>query len=377
MAIKTRLSHLKGSWMYNAWTLSSETTSTTAFTNTDQQVFTVEMPPILYDGSIEPKGAGDTYRKHVACEMLIYYPRTNKDYTKPEGGASANRNRGPGVLQFVNVKELLASFFIHTYFMHERVKNWRERCIGITSMLDVGRGSGGPHMPMFDYDGNVKKKIKKDVAVFQDKYGLGDAWIYRTKKGYHMYFFCDSVSHEIYMQMLSEADCCPGFKKQTMDNTFAVLRVSAKYTRFDIELEYILKSKNTSVVKRPGRKAHLIQELLGMGQECGTHFASMYPQWAQYKEDTKEWRAPPKPRTRRVVKKRSKNPFTPQEISEMKAEVEISDMKAEIMYKSGETEIVYTPPKLYVTPPSLNDNSTEALIEALLPYKTLGENEQS
>jgi hypothetical protein len=209
-------------------------------------------------------------------------------------------------------------------------------------------------MPMFDYDGNVKKKIRKDVAAFQDKYGLGDAWVYKTKKGFHVYFFCDEVSYEIYMQMLKEADCCKGFQDRSRMKRYAVLRVSAKYTKFDIELEYILKSKNTSVVKRPLKKALVVQELISMGQQCGTHIASLFPQWARFKEDIKEWRAPPKPKTRKVRKKSDKGSYTQDQIIQM---------KKEMLYKEMYEAPVF-PPKQQ-TAPNL-DGFDQAVYEAKL-----------
>lgn len=298
---------------YNTVTWSKSTTADTTMYIPATQVFKVEMPSgwnkPAQEVQVEP------FAKYLGQEMLFFYPRANKEY-------GADNTQSPGNIQYVNLKDLLARFFIQTYFQLERVPNWRGRCIGISSMMEPARGPGGMHMPMFDYDGNVKKKIKKDVATFQEKYGLGDAWVYRTKKGYHVYFFCDQVSHEIFMQMLQEADCCEGFRDKSRNNNYAVMRVSAKYTSFDIELEYILKSKNTSVVKRPLRKAHIIQGFISLGQECKTHFASMFPQWARFKEDTKEWRAPAKPRTRRVRRKSgSKNPFTPEEILHMREEI--------------------------------------------------------
>jgi hypothetical protein len=275
--------------------------------------FTLEMPNLTLKGAAKSEDVFPNYR---TWEMLVFYLRKSQDYSNNNG------EHGPGYLEFINVKELLARFFVGTYFQVDRIKNWRNRCIGITSMMDPAHSSyGGPHMPMFDYDGNVKKKIKKDVATFQDKYGLGDAWVYKTKKGFHVYFFCDAVSYEIYMQMLKEADCCKGFRDRSMKKRYAVLRVSAKYTKFDIELEYILKSKNTSVVKRPLRKALVVQELISLGQQCGTHFASLFPQWARFKEDTKEWRSPPKPKTRKVRKKSGKGNYTQDEIIHMKKEM--------------------------------------------------------
>ncbi len=267
--------------------------------------------------AVETVPKGEPFFNYISSEMLLYYPRSNKNYGK--GG----EGRGIDSIQFVNVKELLARFFVGVYYNWERIKNWRSQCIGITSMISPTRGDySGNQMPMFDYDGNVKKKIKKDVAEFQKKYELGDAWVYRTKRGYHVYFFCDQISQDLFMQMVGEAECCPGFKEQTASNGFATLRVSAKYTNFDIELEYILRNKNPSVVKRPLKKAHIVQELLSLGQQCGTHLASLYPQWALFKEDPKEWRSPAKSGVRRVRRKSNyKNPFTQEELIRMKQEL--------------------------------------------------------
>ena len=285
-----------------------------------QQDFQITMP-VFPNKIVEDTPAKGTFPSYVSREFMVYYSRKNKDYSQED------TNQNMGALEFVNVKELLARFFVGTYFRSERVKNWRAKCIGISSMVE-GVDYVGNHMPMFDYDGNVKKKIRKDVAEFQDKYGLGDAWVYRTKKGFHVYFFCDQVSHELYMQMLKEADCCQGFKNRSRSAHYSILRISAKYTRFDIELEYVLKSKNTSVVKRPLKKAHVIQELISLGQQCGTHLASLYPQWARFREDPKEWRAPPKPKTRRVRRKSSKSNYSQDEILHMKKEMAYKEMYA-------------------------------------------------
>lgn len=298
------------------WGMYTTSTTTTTFavdTAISQQDFQLTMPTFAMKIAEDAPAKG-TFPSYASQEFMVFYSRKNRNYSTEE------TNQSMGALEFVNIKELLARFFVGTYFQVERVKNWRGKCIGISSMLE-GVAVAGDHMPMFDYDGAVKKKIRKDVTEFQDKYGLGDAWVYRTKKGFHVYYFCDQVSHEIYMQMLKEADCCQGFKERSLSNHFAILRISAKYTRFDIELEYVLKSKNTSVVKRPLKKAHVIQELISLGQQCGTHLASLYPQWARFKEDVKEWRAPPKPKTRRVRRKSGKGGYSQAEIIHMKKEM--------------------------------------------------------
>ena len=319
MSVKTTSSDIWSTVTYTTATTPAASDSVFAVESLNQPTFRIEMPSFPTKLVMDAPAKG-TFPSYVSMEYLVYYSRKNKDYSQEETSQTL------GALEFVNVKELLARFFVGVYFRSERVGNWRGKCIGISSMMDAGNQYGS-HMPMFDYDGNVKKKIRKDVADFQDKYGLGDAWVYRTKKGFHVYFFCDQVANEIYMQMLKEANCCQGFKERSMGNQFSILRVSAKYTRFDIELEYILKSKNTSVLKRPLKKAHVIQELISLGQQCGTHLASLYPQWARFREDAKEWRAPPKPKTRRVRRKSGKNPPSPEEVLHMKKDLEFRQMK--------------------------------------------------
>ncbi len=298
-------------------TVTSTTTNYTLPTSAADN-FSIQMPAFFInkDGVVrsKPKVATPDY---LSYEQLVYYPRENKAYD----GNSAEQ--GPGNLAFINVRELLARFFVGVHFQMERISNWRTKCIGITSMIKpYDEGPGGHHMPMFDYDGNVKKKIRADVARLQSEHGLGDAWVYRTKRGYHVYFFCDQVPWKEYMQFVEEADCCSGFKKQTARNGFSVLRVSAKYTQFDIELEYILQRQNTSVLKRPLRKAHLIQELISQGQQCGTHLASLYPQWARFREDPKEWRASAKAKTRRVRRKSPRNEV--ERVQDLKSELRLA-----------------------------------------------------
>lgn len=219
-------------------------------------------------------------RRYLDRELLAYYPRNSQ--------AGYSRSvRYPGWLTYTNIQDLLARFFIGVHTEQGRVGNWREMCIGMTSFLPSGN-----HMPMFDYDGrNIKTLIRKDVGMLQEKHGFGEAWLYRTRKGFHVYFPTDEVSLGTYYAALKSAHCCPGFQKATLEaRVGAVLRVSAKYTDFDIAFEQTIPSKHGELRRRK-RKAHVVEALLKLGQDCGTHFASKYPQWACYHEDVRAWRS--------------------------------------------------------------------------------------
>jgi hypothetical protein len=234
---------------------------------------------------------------HVrSAEMLVHYPRTAK-----QGEEYEDHTVNPGWLNFHNVKDLLARFFVTIHANYGKVRNWRDLCIGITSI-----DHEGGQMPMFDYDGkNIKTRVKKDIKKIQKEFGLGDAAIYETRRGLHVYFFSDLVDLETYKAILDSVECCKGFKTSFEKNGYAVLRVSAKYTEFDILPYKVIVSPNRGRT-RPGRKAALVQELLRLGQECGTHFASMYPQWAHYGEDKTPWKTAGKKRPGRRVRKISK-----------------------------------------------------------------------
>lgn len=251
-------------------------------------------------------GALKAFLSRQEDEMLIWYPRN-------QNAAEGYNNEDNVVIHPIkhfNVRDLLARFFIESHFNRGEVGNWRNNVVGISSMYfgHLAKGSGACHLPMFDYDGkNIKTQIRKDVKLLQKEFDLGDAWIYETRRGFHVYFFTDIVPWSVYAEMLESVNCCRGFKRSATSQGYAVLRVSAKYTEFDIKFLYVLAGEE-GTLRRMNRKAHLIRALINLGTQCGTHFASMFPQWAHYREDTKEWK-PQQPngakgkRIRKVVDK--------------------------------------------------------------------------
>jgi len=123
-----------------------------------------------------------------------------------------------------------------------------------------------------------------------------------------LHSFCDVfVTHYVNWLMFEQVQCCKGFKRSARHRGYSILRVSAKYTDFDIKLLYVL-AANDGKLRRLSRKAHTIQALIGLGQECGTHIASMYPEWAHFKQDPKEWKPSPKKNTAKRIKKAKKIP---------------------------------------------------------------------
>lgn len=238
------------------------------------------------EGGEEVKPPGDLRE----CETLVYYPRSKSidDYD------SDRSIHIPGI-PYLNVRDLMARFFLTAHLTAKKVKNWRDYCVGISSAQAARTREETTafcqfHMPMFDYDGsNVKSKIRKDVKILQLEFSLGDAWVYKTKRGYHVYFFTDNVTWEQFDTMLQQVQCCKGFRKISRSRLGAVLRVSAKYTEFDIHLQYVLRSKIRSK-NRVSQKGHVVQSLLQMGQDCNTHVATLFADQVYYTEDETVWR---------------------------------------------------------------------------------------
>jgi hypothetical protein len=237
------------------------------------------------------------FLKRKQDEILVWYPR----HTTQENGYADN-TVDIGAMAHFNTADLLARFFMTCHYHYGAIHNWRENCIGVTSIY-FDAGHPGLQMPVFDYDGkNVKTRIRKDVKLLQKEHGLGDAWVYETRRGFHVYFFCDAVARTKYPEMVNATAACKGFKRTTLNRGYAILRVSAKYTDFDIKFLYVLSAKDKKLRRLP-RKAHLIQALLALGEQCGTHFASLYPQWARYTEDQKEWKPAPKRKPGKRIRK--------------------------------------------------------------------------
>jgi len=166
---------------------------------------------------VDPSTSKEIFPRYKDSECLVYYPRHQR------GGDYSDNTVNPGEMEYINLKSLLARFFITSHSRFGRGYNWREFCIGVISCHWDNHGNE-LHMPMFDFDGkNIKTHVKKQVKALQEKYGLGDAWIYRSKRGLHVYFFTDLVARNEYMDMLAESECCKGFRRATENHGWGTL----------------------------------------------------------------------------------------------------------------------------------------------------------
>ena len=278
-------------------TSAAVSTSTFDVPSTPSEWFT--SPPVLHPSATKKKAALhaaalEANGPALASELMVYYKRNQVPGRYEEG------HHHNGETAYQNLQDLLARFFISVHYNAGPISNWREWCVGMTSFVtrdNLGRKlPENRHLPMFDYDGkNIKSIVRKDVQQLQKKWGLGPATLFQTKKGFHVYFMTDMVTWGAYQSMLSEVNCCAGFRKCAFDAGYAVLRVSAKYSTFDITLDSVMHPEIARDFPfRKTRKARIIEAILSLGERCGTHFASLCPEWAHYREDAVPWKQPTK-----------------------------------------------------------------------------------
>lgn len=276
-------------------TSAAVSTSTFDVPSTPSEWFT--SPPALHPSATKKKAAPLALEANglaLASELMVYYKRNQVPGRYEEG------HHHNGETAYQNLQDLLARFFISVHYNAGPINNWREWCVGMTSFVtrdNLGRKlPENRHLPMFDYDGkNIKSIVRKDVQQLQKKWELGPATLFQTKKGFHVYFMTDMVTWGAYQSMLSEVNCCAGFRKCAFDVGYAVLRVSAKYSTFDITLDSVMHPETARDLPfRKTRKARVIEAILSLGERCGTHFASLCPEWAHYREDAVPWKQPTK-----------------------------------------------------------------------------------
>jgi hypothetical protein len=181
------------------------------------------------------------------------------------------RNSGPGdpntfwfSVDFSNLQEMLANLFLQAHYRKLKGANWRGFTLAVGSSMPVNIYS--KHMPIMGYAGrNVRKTIKQDVGKLQAEFGLGPA------------------------RVMAASTCSPGFKDAFDRLSFGLMRVSAQYTSFDIlRRDYLLPSDTTP--RRPHILGLAVEHMLDLGDQCGTHLASLFPQWCKFIEDDTPWR---------------------------------------------------------------------------------------
>jgi hypothetical protein len=136
---------------------------------------------------------------------------------------------------------------------------WRSReveqrlqrlAIGVNSTVDVAEDA---HVIMLDFDTKDVGKVRESVRELQVHWQLADAYLYRTKHGYHAIFWFDHVPFERAKMIINYARYVdPMFKYISRYYDHKTLRVAGKHAQGDVVFDRIV----------PGRRLPSRQELL-------------------------------------------------------------------------------------------------------------------
>jgi hypothetical protein len=91
------------------------------------------------------------------------------------------------------------------------------------------------HIVMLDYDVKDVQKVIESVWELQDFWNLSDADVFRTKNGFHVFFWFDHVPYDRLRMIVSFARFVdPMYKYISRYYSHKTIRVSGKYAHRDI-----------------------------------------------------------------------------------------------------------------------------------------------
>lgn len=109
----------------------------------------------------------------------------------------------------------------------------RSLAIGMNSSVDI---STDMHIVMLDYDISEKEKVVESVKELQEFWNLSDAELFKTKNGYHVFFWFDHVPYgrlKLIIEFARYVD--PMYKYISRFYNHKTIRASGKYAEKDIK----------------------------------------------------------------------------------------------------------------------------------------------
>lgn len=149
-------------------------------------------------------------------------------------------------------------FKLPNYYIGIRIsfkKRERTKSIGITNKI-------GRHYVLFlDYDINDYKLIVEEIESLQKDYKLGNAYVFITKKGFHI-IIPDLLTYQEHKKIIESTSVEYAYKKVPQQNNKKVwvLRITPKKNNNNIEPYMIIKSKYNKRKKSKPHTNYLIKK---------------------------------------------------------------------------------------------------------------------
>jgi len=120
----------------------------------------------------------------------------------------------------------------------------QEFAIGMSSEVDFKQDL---HILILDYDEVSLEKVEESVRELQSFWNLSDAFIYKTRRGYHCYFYYDIMPYSRVVMILNYAKFVDDqFRYISKFYNRKTIRVCGKYKERDIFFE-----KKLSGLRKP------------------------------------------------------------------------------------------------------------------------------
>ena len=109
--------------------------------------------------------------------------------------------------------------------------------IGMNSTVDADK-----HIILLDFDEVTIDDVRESVAELQEFWNLADADIFKTKNGFHAYFWYDHVPYDRLKMIINYArHVDPMFKYISKYYDRKTIRIAGKYKEKDIFFEETIK----------------------------------------------------------------------------------------------------------------------------------------
>jgi hypothetical protein len=100
------------------------------------------------------------------------------------------------------------------------------------------------HIVMLDYDVNDRQIVVESVEELQEFWKLSDAYVFKTKNGYHVFFWFDQCPYERVRMIIDYARSVdPMYKYVSRFYAHKTIRVKGKYEIRDIAFEGVIPGK--------------------------------------------------------------------------------------------------------------------------------------
>jgi hypothetical protein len=130
---------------------------------------------------------------------------------------------------------------VRDYFKYSHDAELHGFAIGFNSFVNREKDL---HILMLDYDTDDFKKVRESVCELIDFWNLSDAYIFSTKKGFHVFFYFDIMPYARSRMIINYAKYVdPLYKHISRFYNHKTLRAAGKYKDHDIRFKKVIKGK--------------------------------------------------------------------------------------------------------------------------------------